>query len=538
MHGIAIVPPGCERDALGPLPVAALRIAPALAAALAEVGVLRVDQLLQLDRDEIAIRFASAASRGASGAARSNDAVATAEWSAGEVLLSSACPTTSDADTDGDPLVRIDQALGLRPERLIPASIVPGIRIERRFDGPVTSREVLERTVDDLIDGLCARLRSDERGVRHLRLEAERADASPVAIDLHLGRLTRRCAHLRAILRPHLETLPLGFGLDGMALAAIRTGRLRHRQSDLLDATSASSTAASSCRRGSDAEADPGAAGPPRSRTRTRTRVRSGAPLLPDSVIECLDVLAGRLGRSSIRGFTGVDLGLAERFPECGVPSERVGRRSPAGSGSPCGGAARPTLLFAAPEPLQVRWLRAGDAALAHPIASSRNCAADRLVARWLDPGGVLDLAAIGMLRWRDREHRVHDCSGFERVDEPWWWTRWGGGERHRCRVARVSVPAVQSAQSAQSVQSVQSARSTSAASAASAASITSLASPTSHTSWRPVVRLHLRVRLASGLLLWVRCDPVGIAIHDSSGHRRGSDACAAAVWSAHGAWA
>jgi hypothetical protein len=141
--------------------------------------------------------------------------------------------------------------------------------------------------------------------------------------------------------------------------------------------------------------------------------------------------------------------------------------------------------------------MRVGDAESADTAAPSRSCAADRLVARWLDPGGELGLVAIATLRWRGIEHRVHDCSGFERVDEPWWWTR--SGERHRWRTESIV---------------------------------------TSFVSWQPMVRLHLRARLASGLLLWVRCDPVRIATRDPPGHRHGSDACERAVWLAQGVWA
>ena len=95
-----IVPGGDEALALGPLPIAALRLPGATCEALAELGVESVQELLRLDRDRVAARFG------------------------------------------GDVAMRLDQALGRAFESVTPLAFESPPQAERVFEGPVsTSRE-------------------------------------------------------------------------------------------------------------------------------------------------------------------------------------------------------------------------------------------------------------------------------------------------------------------------------------------------------------------------------------------------------------
>lgn len=176
---------------LGPLPIEALRIESAVVEELASVGVRRVEQLLDLPRAQLADRF-------------------------GEALLR-----------------RIDQAVGRVPEALEPIRPAPVPRVERVFDGPVKQVEAIELTVRELVDALAVGLRQRQAGVQRLRLRLQRSDLDPVTETLELSRPSRDAKHLWTLLRPRVERLHLGYGVDAVELEATQCGFLLPEQSRL-----------------------------------------------------------------------------------------------------------------------------------------------------------------------------------------------------------------------------------------------------------------------------------------------------------------
>jgi protein ImuB len=231
------------------MPSSALRLTPEVVAGLAELGVERVEQVLDLPRPGLATRF-------------------------------------------GDEVVRrIDQMFGEAMEVIEPVRPSAPVRVERMFDGPTTRLESVSLAVLELVEAMSCALTRREEGVRVLRLELDRVGmhgSEIVREVVTLGAPSRDVRHLWSLLRPRLEKVQMGFGIEGVSLVAHRTGGLAHRQVERW-----------------------------RHGTTRRDEEAAGEQLM--------DVLANRLGRGAVtrmelgdahlpeRGFRHVDAGLAER---------------------------------------------------------------------------------------------------------------------------------------------------------------------------------------------------------------------------------
>jgi protein ImuB len=184
----AYVPDGRERAAISPLPVAALRLDEKIVAALAQVGVVRVGQVLELSRASLAQRF-------------------------GPVV----------------PL-RIDAALGLAWEQIQPAKPVSAPQVRLVLAGPVKDARAIELGARNLLGRLLAKLRAGDLGVRRMELELARSDLQPLALTVRLSQPSADEKHLWTLLRPEVERAHMGFGVEGLKLTAWETDRLEHQQ--------------------------------------------------------------------------------------------------------------------------------------------------------------------------------------------------------------------------------------------------------------------------------------------------------------------
>ena len=267
----------CEdKDDLHDLPIAALRVEPEVAEQLAEVGVDRVGQLLDLPRLEIARRFSE------------------------------------------DVLLRLDQCRGEASEPIEWLPFETPLEVEFRFAGPATQVEAIEQTAESLVNSLTAELSRRESAARRVVLELEKLDGDLrpafASLPVALSHPTRDARHLWAVLRPGVERLDLGRGVDAMSLRATSVSRLPHGQSRL------------------DGERDT-----------TRDEHDVG---------RLVDLLQGRLGRDRVLRVDPVP----SHVPEAAF------RRVPASEAKPRGDAFaidgdRPTTLFDAPEPCDVTML-------------------------------------------------------------------------------------------------------------------------------------------------------------------------------------
>ncbi len=183
-----IAPPGQTRAALAPLPVVALRLPEEAVAALARLGLRRIEDLMGPARAPLARRFGR------------------------EVVR------------------RLDQALGLEPEPVSPARPEAVFAVRLTLPEPIGLEADVAAAVDRLLPRLCTKLAEKGRGARRLRLEAHRTDHRVEAIEVGLARPASEPDRLRPLLAMKLAGIDAGFGIDRLRLEAIRTEPVHPRQ--------------------------------------------------------------------------------------------------------------------------------------------------------------------------------------------------------------------------------------------------------------------------------------------------------------------
>jgi protein ImuB len=185
---LTVIAPRTEREAICALPIAALRPEASTLDALHEVGLETIDQLLRLPRADLVARFG---------------------WGL---------------------LAALDRATGLAVELINPVRPAAMLQVERCFSGPVLNLEAILLASRQLLEELVAKLRAREAGVRQLEIRLDRIDTAPIWLSIPLSRPSRRLAHLWLLVRPQLEEVNLGFGVEQIVMQAPLLGRLRHEQ--------------------------------------------------------------------------------------------------------------------------------------------------------------------------------------------------------------------------------------------------------------------------------------------------------------------
>lgn len=189
-HRHAIVPDGAAGSAMRDLPVWSLRLDREIVAQMAEVGLDRVGQVMDLPRHVLPGRF-------------------------GRVVL-----------------LRLDQALGSAIELIEPVRPLAPPRASLEFDGPSTQPEAIEQATRVLLGSVCDELRGREAGARRICIVLERSDERPLTLVVSLARPCRDAKHLWSLIRPRLERAPLGFGVVGLAVHAERIASMPHEQAE------------------------------------------------------------------------------------------------------------------------------------------------------------------------------------------------------------------------------------------------------------------------------------------------------------------
>lgn len=183
-----VVPPGAAEALLRPLPVAALRLPPDVADGLRQLGLERVQDLLERPRAALLLRFGP------------------------------------------EPGRRLDQALGRAPEPVEPVRPPEVVTARRSFAEPVSAPQTIARHVERLAVALCERLAARELGARHVDLLAHRVDGARQTLRVGLARPDRDAARLFRLLQLKLERIDPGFGVETMELAASWVEPLPARQ--------------------------------------------------------------------------------------------------------------------------------------------------------------------------------------------------------------------------------------------------------------------------------------------------------------------
>lgn len=179
-HGEGVARPGAALDALGDLPVAALRLTEDERVGLERLGLRRVGALAAAARAPLARRFGAGL------------------------------------------LLRLDQALGRQPEAITPLPPPPHYGVRLSLPEPIGLIGDLEAGARRLLERLCETLKAQEKGARKIVLTLARVDQESQKVELCLARALRDPDRILALLGRGLADVEAGFGIDMMRLEAVQ----------------------------------------------------------------------------------------------------------------------------------------------------------------------------------------------------------------------------------------------------------------------------------------------------------------------------
>jgi protein ImuB len=191
-----IVPSGGEAEAILNLPLAALRLTQETLALLHRLGFWRIEDLMHKLRAPLVARFST------------------------HLLL------------------RLDQALGHKPEPLSSVSPPPRYHAHANFVEPILTDEHIVEAARRLLSDLVEDLTRDCVGARRLRFLLFRVDGEVVSIDIGLSAPSRNAEHLARLLALRLErlsgTLNANYGFEAAAIHVLVAESMPERQTRLV----------------------------------------------------------------------------------------------------------------------------------------------------------------------------------------------------------------------------------------------------------------------------------------------------------------
>jgi protein ImuB len=366
-HGVAplIAAPETTREALAPLPVAALRLDPTIVHGLHRVGLRRVDDVIKMPRDALAHRFGEDVTR------------------------------------------RLDQALGDLPEPLSPLGEVPSRRVRLSFAEPISDPTDLARAVERLTQDLVTRLAREGMGARRLTLGFHRVDGRVEHIRIGTARPSRDPVHLARLMIGKLDTVDPGLGIEDAILAAFAAEALAPEQLE---------TPLPVKRREEPAPSPAGGGGS--GWGAERKWEPSLAPLF--------DRIAAKLGPDALARLEARESHIPERasvaVPITENDAFRESPRSPMGGEGRVRGAGKPG---ANPHPVVAnatstlsRIAEEGHTSPQKPPRPVRLFAPPEPIeaVMWIVPDDP-----PSRFTWRRRPHRVTQADGPERIADEWW---------------------------------------------------------------------------------------------------------------------
>jgi protein ImuB len=179
-------------DAMSPLPPEALRLDVATTQLLSSLGVRTIRALLQLPRNDLAVRFGS------------------------------------------DVLRRIDQAMGAIPEPLVFLTHRSPLRAMLEFEGAIESFEAIRMAVQNLTADVAKQLAQRGLGARELRLTFRQPYSPPVEKVVRLMRRSCNESALFKLIGCAIENLEAREGFVAATLTATSTERLGDEQAALI----------------------------------------------------------------------------------------------------------------------------------------------------------------------------------------------------------------------------------------------------------------------------------------------------------------
>ena len=190
-----IVAPSATREALGNLPVAALRLPSVISDGLGALGLRLVRDLYDLPRGPLTARFG----------ARVTD--------------------------------RLDAALNPGSEPVSPMVPVPERREHLAFAEPIGHLEDIERGLEALLIDLCVRMERESVGARRVDFALYRVDGGVSRARIGTSRPARDAHHLARLFAEQIQDLDLGLGVEAMAVCVPSLEPLVPEQIALVDRT-------------------------------------------------------------------------------------------------------------------------------------------------------------------------------------------------------------------------------------------------------------------------------------------------------------
>ena len=136
-------------------------------------------------------------------------------------------------------LTRLDEALGIRDEPLNPLNPPSSFMAHRAVMEPLISTEGLEHLLGQLVNQLCRDLEKQGQGALRLILKLFRCDGSRINLPAGLSAPSHDPLHIERLLRPRLETVDAGFGIDAMTLEAREVTAVKAQQYGFMEDTTA-----------------------------------------------------------------------------------------------------------------------------------------------------------------------------------------------------------------------------------------------------------------------------------------------------------
>ena len=127
-------------------------------------------------------------------------------------------------------LMRLDEMLGHRDEPLNPLNPPSSFMAHRALMEPVITPEGLEAILTGLVTTLTRDLERQSQGTTRLLLKLFRTDGSRISLPAGFSTATHDSHHVLRILKPKLETIDAGFGIDAMTLEARETAPAQVQQ--------------------------------------------------------------------------------------------------------------------------------------------------------------------------------------------------------------------------------------------------------------------------------------------------------------------
>ena len=177
-----------EDAVLKQLPVAALRLDGATVTGLKGMGLRTIGQLADMPRAPLARRF-------------------------GPELL-----------------MRLDQALGARPEQINPVTEPPHFGVRLTLPEPIGLESDVMAAAERLLNLLCDKLAAQQAGARVLCLTLRRVDSQAQDVELRLARPLRDPLRILPLFRRGVADVDAGFGIDQIRLQAVEVEPLPDEQ--------------------------------------------------------------------------------------------------------------------------------------------------------------------------------------------------------------------------------------------------------------------------------------------------------------------